>query len=443
MTTPAPLPRARWPRTLLGRHLGLLVLLIVAGQLCAAALVRQWVIQPRIAQAAQGVAAQVAALRTGLLALPAAQRAAFVQGFNDAAAQHAAAVPNAPWRARPSRMQQRFVDALAQQLSDAQGAAPSTLRRDAQGTLWVQVMADGTAHWLRLPALLPLREATGAWMASVALGLLLALVGVWRLQRHLAAPLQQVVQAAQAVAQGQEPPHLPEDGPHELATVGRSFNHMVQSLAQTERERALMLAGVSHDLRTPLTKLRLAVEIASPRLEAELAASMARSIEAMDGIVGQFLDFARLGEHEVPVQESLDALASAVAQAQADHGRTLVLELAGVPPCAVRPQLLRRALDNLMENAWRHGAPPVLLRTGLAPGQVWIEVQDHGSGVPAGDLARIRQPFARGNAQARSGAPGAGLGLAIAERAAHAHGGRLELDSAPGQGLRARLSLPV
>ncbi|MBI3101097.1 MAG: HAMP domain-containing protein [Burkholderiales bacterium] len=443
MTAAAATDRTRWPRTLLGRHLGLLVLLIVAGQLCAAALVRQWVIQPRITQAAQGVAAQVAALRTGLQALPAAQRAAFVERFNGAVAQRTAPVPGTPWRARPSRMEQRFLDALAQQLPAAEGAAPPPWRRDAQGTLWVQVAADGATHWLRLPALFPLREATGAWMASVALGLLLALVGVWRLQRRLAAPLQQVVQAAQALAQGQEPPRLPEQGPHELATVGRSFNHMAQALAQAERERALMLAGVSHDLRTPLTKLRLAVEISSPRLDADLAASMARSIEAMDGIVGQFLDFARLGEHEAPAHESLDALATAVAQAQADHGRALGLELAGVPPCAVQPQLLRRALDNLVENAWRHGAPPVLLRTGQAPGQVWIEVQDHGSGVPADDLARIRQPFARGNAQARSGAPGAGLGLAIAERAARAHGGRLELDSAPGQGLRARLSLPV
>jgi two-component system osmolarity sensor histidine kinase EnvZ len=119
------------------------------------------------------------------------------------------------------------------------------------------------------------------------------------------------------------------------------------------------------------------------------------------------------------------------------------VELAGVPPGAVQPQLRRRALNNLVENARRHGAPPVLLRTGQAPGQVWIEVQDHGSGVPADDLARIRQPFARGNAQARNGTPGTGLGLAIAERAARAHGGHLELDSAPGQGLRARLSLPA
>jgi two-component system osmolarity sensor histidine kinase EnvZ len=114
----------------------------------------------------------------------------------------------------------------------------------------------------------------------------------------------------------------------------------------------------------------------------------------------------------------------------------------------VQAQALRRAVDNLVENAWRHGAAPVVLRTGRADNAgpqsdgVWIEVQDHGPGVPAAELERIRQPFARGEA-ARSGRPGAGLGLAIADRVARAHGGRLELHSTPGQGLRARLVLPA
>ena len=203
-----------------------------------------------------------------------------------------------------------------------------------------------------------------------------------------------------------------------------------------------MLAGVSHDLRTPLTKLRLGVEIAGAQVDAPLAASMARSIDEMDGIVGQFLQFARSGEAEVPTPASLNDLAQAVAEAQADHGRTVRLALGALPDVPVRPQALRRALDNLVENAWRHGTPPVLLRTGADADGVWLEVQDQGPGIAPAELDRIRQPFARGDGAARSGAPGAGLGLAIVERVARSHGGRLELHSAPGAGLRARLVLP-
>jgi two-component system osmolarity sensor histidine kinase EnvZ len=278
-------------------------------------------------------------------------------------------------------------------------------------------------------------------MATLA-SMVLALVGAWWLQRHLNQPLQRVVQAAQRLARGQPPEPLPEDGPTEIATVARSFNHMAHSLARADQERALMLAGVSHDLRTPLTKLRLSVEIAGPQIEPELSTRMVRSMDEMDAILGQFLHFARMQEAEPPQPAALDDLAQAIAQAQADHGRSVALELGAPPPTPVQAQALRRAVDNLVENAWRHGAAPVVLRTGQAAEGVWIEVQDHGPGVPATELERIRQPFARGEA-ARSGRPGAGLGLAIADRVARAHGGHLELHSAPGQGLRARLVLPV
>ena len=139
---------------------------------------------------------------------------------------------------------------------------------------------------------------------------------------------------------------------------------------------------------------------------------------------------------------AIAVLDTAVAEAQADHGRTVRLALDTLPDVPVRPQALRRALDNLVENAWRHGTPPVLLRTGADADGVWLEVQDQGPGIAPAELDRIRQPFARGDGAARSGAPGAGLGLAIVERVARSHGGRLELHSAPGAGLRARLVLP-
>ena len=451
MTTPAATARrGLWPRSLLGRNLLLMAALIVLGQLLAAVLVRQMIFQPRVAQVADGVARNVAALRAGLQALPPAQRAAFVDAFNQQAV--AATPPVAPEsaarRALLSPMERQFVRAVARRLgADDAATAPQPLwRRDSTGMLALRVDhpgADGPeSYWLNLPSVFPTRTFTGAWLAATLASMLLALLGAWWLQRHIHRPLAQVVGAARQLAQGQAPAVLPEAGPEEIATVARSFNHMAQSLAAADHERALMLAGVSHDLRTPLTKLRLSVEIAGAQVDAPLAASMARSIDEMDGIVGQFLQFARSAEAEAPTPASLNDLAQAVAEAQADHGRALVLELGALPDVPVRPQALRRALDNLVENAWRHGMPPVLVRTGADANSVWLEVQDQGPGIGADDIDRMRQPFARGGGTARTGPPGAGLGLAIVERVARSHGGRLELHSAPGAGLRARLVLP-
>lgn len=440
-----------WPRSLLGRNLLLMAVLIVLGQLVAAVLVRQMIFKPRVAQVADGVARNVTALRAGLQALPPAQRVAFVEAFNRQAAQATPpALPeSAARRGLLSPLERQFVQAVSRRLGagDAETQPPQPVwRRDSTGVLSLRVVHEGAegaeSYWLNLPSVFPTREFTGAWLAATLASMLLALLGAWWLQRHINRPLVQVVGAAQQLAQGQSPATLPDDGPEEIATVARSFNQMAQSLATADHERALMLAGVSHDLRTPLTKLRLGVEIAGAQVDAPLAASMARSIDEMDGIVGQFLQFARSGEAEAPTTASLNDLAQAVAEAQADHGRALVLELGALPDVPVRPQALRRALDNLVENAWRHGAPPVVLRTGADATQVWLEVQDQGPGITAEEIDRMRQPFARGGGTARAGAPGAGLGLAIAERVARAQRGALELHSAPGQGLRARLVLP-
>ncbi|WP_291517308.1 ATP-binding protein [Acidovorax sp.] len=448
MTAPAlaTAPRGVWPRSLLGRNLLLMAVLIVLGQLCAAVLVRHMILKPRVAQVADGVARNVAAIRAGLQALPQAQRHAFVQAFNEQAplAQAGADTPGT-WRAVLSPLERRFVRTVVRRLDEAQGTrttptADAMWRRDSSGVLSVRVVHEETEYWLNLPNVFPTREFTGAWLTATLASMVLALAGAWWLQRHLNQPLQRVVQAAQRLARGLPPGTLPEDGPTEIATVARSFNHMAHSLAQADQERALMLAGVSHDLRTPLTKLRLAVEIAGPKIEPELATGMVRSMDEMDAILGQFLHFARMQEAEPLHRAALDDLAQAIAQAQADHGRSVALELGAPPLAPVQPQALRRAVDNLVENAWRHGAPPVVLRTGSKSDAVWIEVQDHGPGLPASELERVRQPFARGEA-ARSGRPGAGLGLAIADRVARAHGGRLELHSASGQGLRARVVL--
>lgn len=429
------------PRSLFGRNVLLIVSLIVLAQIGSALLVRELVLRPRLDLIAEGLARNIAAIRAGLVALPLPQRETFVGEFNRRGLLGARETPPESTR-QPSLtlLERRFVRTISQRVA-AEGTEV-VWRREAGGSFALRLTIDGTPYWVVLPGVLPAREFTGAWIAATLTSALLALIGALAIQRHLNRPLERVVAAAGELARGAAPQPLPEDGPTETASLARSFNQLVASLTRADRERALMLAGVSHDLRTPLAKLRLGVEIVRDRIEPELVASMERSVAEMDTIVGQFLDFARSADDEPAISGDLNALARDVASACADHGQAVQLELGSPPALRMRPQALRRAVVNLVENAFRHGKAPVRLRTGRDAGWAWIDVLDNGEGIAADQVDALRQPFRRAESS-RSGAAGAGLGLAIVERVAREHAGTLELMPAQPRGWCARLKLPA
>lgn len=425
------------PRSLFGRSLLLIALLILLGQLGGALLARRLILEPRLEQIAIGVAQNAAALRSGLSALPPAQREAFVARFNAQTLTGRRLAEGGEAAAPLPLLERSFARRLTERLAG-----------DGLELHWPRESGGPLLHlqeedlWLAVPGILQERLFSGTWLlASLGAGLL-ALVGALAIQRRLNLPLTRVVQAAECLGRGGEPEPLAEDGPAETASLSRSFNRLRDSLARNERERALMLAGLSHDLRTPLAKLSLGVEILASHDEPEVTASLRRSIAEMDALVGQFLDVARDSREEPTVVARLDELAREVAAAYADHGQPLQLEPGAPPAVRMHPAALRRALTNLLENAWRHGRPPVRLRTGQDGDSVWFEVIDSGTGLGGRDAETLKQAFRRGE-NARGGVPGAGLGLAIAERIAREHGGRLALSERPGPGLRARISLPL
>lgn len=435
------------PASVRGRYALLLVLLVVLGQVSSAILLRQMVLLPRLAQAVDHVARTAQALRAGLLALPPEQRGRYVEAFNarelrDAPppepARAGAVLPRLRERMLLTPLEREYVRAVSERLG---GDGQVLWRRKDGGWLELRLAVDGVDHWLVLPGLRLVREFSGAWLIATASTALLALLAALWLLGRLHRPLERVERAARSVAAGREPPPLPEEGPREIATVSRSFNQMVNSLRQAERDRAFMLAGVSHDLRTPLTKLRLAVEIAESRLDAELVASMRRSSEEIDAILTQFLDFARDDAADAAEPTDLAALAEEVRAAQADHGRAIGIEKAPVPAVPMARAAMRRVIDNLVENAFRHGRPPVAMRVGCDAQWVWLEILDAGDGIPPGQAEALKQPFRRAEG-ARSGAAGAGLGLAIVDRIVRRHGGRFELVPGPGGGTCARVRLP-
>ena len=314
------------------------------------------------------------------------------------------------------------------------------LERDGLPGFWVSFRIAGDEYWVMLPRERIERQAALRWLGWGAFVLVAALAGAWLIVFRLRRPLRALVGAAADVGRGRVPAPLEESGPQEIQTLSRAFNQMTRDLARLEDDRALILAGVSHDLRTPLARLRLGLEMADA--DAQLKGGMATDIDEMDRIIGQFLDFARAAGGESAAPTDLAALAREVAAHYRGTGHALADEIADVPPVAVRRLAVRRLMTNLVDNAFRYGEKDVLLRVARTGRAVAVEVLDRGPGIPADEVERLKQPFTRLET-ARSGKGGSGLGLAIVERIARMHGGALDLLPREGGGLVARVTFPV
>jgi two-component system osmolarity sensor histidine kinase EnvZ len=324
---------------------------------------------------------------------------------------------------------------------------PDTAIRAAPrlGQLFVHVKAGDAGYWIGFPVTSRPPDDAIPWRAVVwALTIVvLLLVAAFAFARYLARPLTDLKAAVERVGRGETPPPLPESGPSEISAVNHGFNAMIASLRQIERDRAVLLAGVSHDLRTPLARLRLGIEM-STRDDAARA-GMAADIDEMDRIIGQFLDFARDDAASVPQPADLNRLLATSVERYARAGHDVRFTAGDIPPLPLRETAMSRLLSNLVDNALAYGAPPVEVATSRRGNHVLLDVADRGAGIAPSDAERLKQPFIRsGASRARAdGAAGAGLGLAIVERIARVHGGTLDLLPREGGGTVARVTLPA
>ena len=294
--------------------------------------------------------------------------------------------------------------------------------------------------WLALPRDRLDRHFPWQWLGWGAAVLLLSLAGAWLIVFRITHPLKALEAAARKVGAGGTAPPLAEQGPQEIVAVTHAFNQMGAGLRRLEEDRALLLAGISHDLRTPLARLRMETELSVA--DAEARAGMAADIAEMDHTIGQFLDFARPPAQEDAIREAVD-IAPMLGDIAARYGQRVVASAeSGACRLRIAPAALRRAVVNLIENALRHGgtAAPVELTLTTTADEAVIAVLDRGPGIPAEAVERLKQPFTRGES-ARTGAGGAGLGLAIVERIVRAQDGCLELSPRAGGGLAARIRL--
>lgn len=315
--------------------------------------------------------------------------------------------------------------------------------------MWVSLTIDEDRYWLFIERDPVARNVGTQWLGWAAVALLLSVLGAVLITRVINRPLAQLSSAAQELGRGRTPAPLPAGGPAEIRTVNASFNRMVADLGKLEEDRAVLLAGISHDLRTPLTRLRLELEMAE--LPEEARRAMIGDLEQMDAIVRQFLDYARRSpQQSAEVLDLAGLVEAAVSRARIEHEANAAINLMlarGISVTGYRTEL-DRALDNLLVNAVRYGRDPATGRLDLTvslttDGQdAVIGVADRGPGVPAEQIERLLRPFERGDS-ARGGSGGAGLGLPIVQRIARLHGGSLRLLANSPHGLRAELTLPL
>lgn len=302
---------------------------------------------------------------------------------------------------------------------------------------WISFEIEGDQYWLRLEQD-RLDPADGLqFLGWAAITLFLTLIGAVFISRLINDPLSRLSAAARMLAKGKRPEALPEKGPSEIRETNASFNQMVEDLVRIDSDRAVILAGISHDLRTPLARMQLEVEMANLSKEARLG--MQSDLAQMDGIIGQFLDYAK----------PLEALVFDLVNIS-DLLEKTIEEASRLPEMLIRSSIgsniqipgnkieLYRLFNNLIENARRYGHTPGtklvkmdiqchLKKNGRKPG-ILLSFRDYGVGVPDTDLTRLLKPFTRVDIS-RGQANGSGLGLAIVEKIIKRHGGRIRISN--------------
>jgi signal transduction histidine kinase len=343
---------------------------------------------------------------------------------------------SAPAPAPEGELPQRLSAVVASQLG-ADRVGP--MSQDTGGWQLPLRLADGSPLTLSLTP--PQLGVSAGTLALLALQFAVLALAAWWAVRLATRPLTRLADAADALGGNTATARLPEDGPREVAHAAHAFNTMQQRIAQHIAERVHTLAAISHDLQTPLTRLRLRAEqVADDELRDKLLADLA----AMSSLVREGLAYARTDHaaQEVPCAVDLDALLDSLVCERTDAGHSAHLEGRLGTPLVTRPQALRRVVDNLLDNAIKFGGSAQVVVEHDAH-RVHIGVRDRGPGIAPEQLDAVLQPFVRGEPSRNRDTGGTGLGLSIAHRLAQALRGRLRLMNREGGGLDAWVDLPI
>ncbi len=430
--------------SLFWRTFVLLAILLGGGIFAWVQTLRGLEFEPRAVQAAQEIASLVNLSRAALRYADSINRVAVLKAMSDQEALKIQLRETADkWEPFGNdRFSRRVSDELRSRLG------PDTIVAGAVNgnkALWVGFSIDRDPYWLQADATRVRPLTTGTWFVWVSIAFLATLLGSAAVARLINRPLRDLSFAASRIRGGEFDSHLDENTlTSEIREVNMGFNRMARELAKVEEDRAVMLAGISHDLRTPLARLRLEAEMSVADLEARR--NMALDIDQLDAIIDKFMDYARPGETKmVPVH--LSTLIDREAAAFRDRSVIRIDSRVAIDIKVMADDTeLGRVFGNLFENARRYGRTTdtgiAMVHVGYARTGPWviITVRDHGPGVPPEKLSHLTTPFYRGDA-ARTAATGAGLGLAIVDKALQRMGGSMELSNAADGGLMVHIRM--
>lgn len=435
----------RWRLSLFWRTFFLLALLLIGSIMAWLQTLRALEFEPRAFQTAQQIASLVNLSRAALIHSDAIARVSLIKTMTEQ--ESVRIVPREPNdRFEPfdsDALGQRIALELSTKLGPGTELANSVNQEDG---LWVGFTIDGDNYWMRTNRDRFSRPAGRTWIIWLITAAALSLAGAAVIARLINRPLKQLSFAASRVREGDFNASTLDEtvATSEIRAVNIGFNRMSQKLAKIEQDRAIMLAGISHDLRTPLARLRLETELSVADTEAR--ANMATDIAQLDAIIGKFLEYARPDKVDlssVTLREVIDACLFSF------RNRTdmrVNLDLSDDLVVLADAVELGRVINNLLENAGRYGKS---VDTGVALVDIaakardkWVllRVRDHGIGVSEGQLDNLTKPFYRGEA-ARTAANGAGLGLAIVEKIVSRMGGTFALSNSSSGGLAADIKL--
>jgi len=427
------------PNTLIGRTALLITVLIIISQVAWFGIVRVFFIPPLRAAHTNPVVSTIVMARTALEALPGDKRQEFLDGVN--AHKGFRIVPGDSPQAAFEGTSDGVPADLVASLVNTFGSSILLEIEPKSHDLWIRFPVREQMYWLVLPPnrihpLFPLDL-----LIWIALGVFIAIIGAYLVIFRLDRQLHKVLEAARTIGRGETPGNLDETGPDEIRDLSRGFNQMAEGLQKLDTERRLMLAGISHDLRTPLTRLRIGIELASKNVEPGLSHGMIHDIEDMDSILMQFLDYARDGSEEAPQFADINQIVFDVCQRHNVSGNIINTSLDDFPPFKFRKLAVRRLISNLVDNAIRYGGKDIEVVTQELKDRVVLKVMDRGPGIQNREPNQLIKPFVR-NDSARGNQTGAGLGLTIADRIARMHGGELRLSNRDGGGFIAIVEIP-